>query len=104
MWSVSCESISHFYCVYFACGLPRLLNSARPPPGSQFRWRHLLPFAIALIAGGSFQVQLRSRARPEDPFLTSRVVVPTTAGRTPTHPSTVELVDIPDVRALPQSE
>lgn len=57
---------NQFSCV---CGSPRLLLSAEPahttiPVG---RWRYLLAFASALIAGGSFQVQLRIRARTESP-------------------------------------
>lgn len=55
-----------FSCV---CGSPRLLLWAGPartriPVG---RWRYLLASASALIAGGSFQVQLRIRARTESP-------------------------------------
>lgn len=56
---------NQFSCV---CGSPRLLWAGQAhnmiPVG---RWRYLLAFASPLIAGGSFQVQLRIRARTEIP-------------------------------------
>lgn len=99
--SVVRPASNRFSCV---CGSPRLLRAwpahTSIPVGKRL---HLLSTTTFLIAGGSFQVQLRSRARTESPLARFLGRCPQQLGPPPHPQTTTKLVDIPYAQTVKSS-